>query len=115
MIMWKWSDTDCKNKWAIFARLISLTGPFILCVKSNTIKFEDSAAYIKLNNEKWGAKAFEKNESNSNACQEAKISVANDIFEHFEDRFESWRVIFHVCTQTPWKILRNLFMVTVRL
>ena len=28
MIMWNWFDTDCKNEWAIFTRLISLTGPF---------------------------------------------------------------------------------------
>ena len=27
MITWNWSDTDCKNEWAIFTRLISLTGP----------------------------------------------------------------------------------------
>ena len=27
MITWNWSDTDYKNEWAIFTRLISLTGP----------------------------------------------------------------------------------------
>ena len=27
MITWNWFDTHCKNKWAIFTRLISLTGP----------------------------------------------------------------------------------------
>ena len=27
MIKWNWFDTDCKNEWAIFTRLISLTGP----------------------------------------------------------------------------------------
>ena len=26
MTMWNWSDTDCKNEWAIFTHLISLTG-----------------------------------------------------------------------------------------
>ena len=28
MITWNWFDTDCKNEWGIFTRLISLTGPF---------------------------------------------------------------------------------------
>ena len=28
MLTWNWSDTDCKNEWAISNRLISLTGPF---------------------------------------------------------------------------------------
>ena len=27
MITWNWSDTDCKNEWAISTHLISLTGP----------------------------------------------------------------------------------------
>ena len=27
MITWNWFDTDCKNEWAIFTCLISLTGP----------------------------------------------------------------------------------------
>ena len=30
MITWNWSDTDCKNEWAIFTRLISLAGPLTL-------------------------------------------------------------------------------------
>ena len=28
MITWNWSHEDCKNEWAIFTCLISLTGPF---------------------------------------------------------------------------------------
>ena len=30
MVMWNSFDTDCKNEWTIFTRLISLTGPLTL-------------------------------------------------------------------------------------
>ena len=36
MITWNWFDTDCKNEWAIFTRLISLTGPLSLREVNNS-------------------------------------------------------------------------------
>ena len=34
MITWNRFDTDCKNEWAIFTRLISLTGPLAVLILS---------------------------------------------------------------------------------
>ena len=90
---------DSKREWRTYSAFVKMVTPvftkwiltilYLSCVKSNTIKFEDSAAHIKLNSEKWGAESVRNNEWNSNARREAKIGVANDTFERFEHRFES--------------------------
>ena len=56
MITWNWSDTDCKNEWAIFTRFISLTGPFWCShgLSNHLINGTDNRPFLFI----WQSKSF---------------------------------------------------------